>query len=123
MDYDPPYGCGSETIEVLKIPGQAGDNDTGLELGGFAETSSLYVSAYSYDEQGTGEGEYCAYMSLTFKDSLLSENVRMSYPGSRKASTPMLVPTDLEGGWVLWNTQEDQDGPVSCTLPNIWTAA
>ena len=74
------YGGGSSNI--LDIPGATGANATGASVGGLAETSSGYVTAYTYDGVGTGTNSSPRniYLAYTSKDGL-------------KNSTPVSVTT------------------------------
>lgn len=82
---------------VLKIDGKIGDNNTGVSIGGFAETDTGYVTAYNY-KNGDGRSFYLAYTSksdLSTKITQLSEPLHTIY-------APLLVPMGTSGGYVLW---------------------
>lgn len=95
--------CTSVTVQAF--PGAVGQNSTGATLGGLAETTSGYVVAYNYDSAGSDDNrqEYLAYIG---KNSQSSTNTRLSVePGS----TPVLAPTGLNGGYILWGENNSDD--------------
>ena len=105
--YDTKAGHGkfsgsASSCSVQRFPGQFGDNHTGASLGGLAETNSGYVVAYNYDGKGssvtiTDRSVYFAYVN---KDNLHVETKVISSVGTQ---APVLVPTSLNGGYILWN--------------------
>ena len=78
---------------------------TGASFGGIAETSSGYAVAYSYD--GTGQSTTAVDRSIYFayvdKDRLRVETKVISSTG---VQTPMLAPTGLDDGYILWNASD-----------------
>lgn len=99
-------------IEIQTFPGEPGENATGATLGGLAETSSGYITAYSYDGVGDGTGVYNIYISHTDKENFRPSGTTVrkitSYTadGTCMAGTPVLVPTGLDGGYILWSLRE-----------------
>ena len=86
---------------VQSFGGSSGNNATGASLGGFEETSSGYVSAYNYDGSGSGRGDRNVYLGYTTKSGLKSATSKVS--ASAGTTTPQLVATSLNGGYVMWN--------------------
>ena len=77
-----------------------GSNATGASVGGLAETGSAYVFAYNYNPDGKSvDGRYPVlhYMDIATGRSW---QVKINLPG---CTTPMLAPTGLDGGYMLWN--------------------
>ena len=91
----------SSTIQ--EFPGAIGENNTGASLGGFAETSSGYVTAYNFDGV-SGDSPRSVYLAYTDKNSLRTQTVQVSQPGSH---APVLAPLGLDGGYIIWT---DADG-------------
>lgn len=92
---------GVSESNLLTFPGKTGDNATGASIGGFAETANGYVTAFNYDGQG-GQGNSngrAVYIGYTSKDGLKSKATPITAPGM---STPILVPTGLDGGYIMW---------------------
>lgn len=97
--------AGSEKLKsvsratIQEIAGKIGDNRTGTSIGGFAETDSGYVTAYTYNG---GSGEGVVYFAYTDKNGLSTRTMQLSAPGA-SVSKPRLVPTGTSGGYILWN--------------------
>ena len=85
---------------IQKIPGKTGDNTTGTSVGGLAETSDGYVVSYNFDGKGN-IGKRTVYLGFVDKSTLSVTNV--SIPSTDGGSTPVLAPTGLSGGYILWN--------------------
>lgn len=85
---------------ILSFPGKVGDNATGAEVGGLAETTGGYVVAYCYDGTGGAGGTRLPYLGYVDKQSGQARNTLVTSTG---ASTPFLVPAGLGGGYMLWN--------------------
>lgn len=89
-----------ESSELVTFPGATGDNCTGASVGGFAETAGGYVTAFNYD--GTaGSGPREVYLGYTSKDGLDSRVTKIT-ESATGALTPVLVPTGLDGGYLMW---------------------
>lgn len=93
------------SLSLYDFFGRTGDNGTFSNLGGLAETSSEYVTAFTtsrFAENRIGFfGEELVYLIYTNKISQQSRKIQIST--EKGASKPMLVPTGLGGGYVLWN--------------------
>ena len=105
-----PAGAGSEKITggraqtaiVQSFPGTIGDNTTGAALGGLAETANGYVAAYNYDGKGSTStfANRSVYFAYVNKSDLKVTTKAISSAGTL---VPILVPTGLDGGYILWN--------------------
>ncbi len=86
---------------------------TGASLGGFGETETKYIAAYSFDGAGVSDksADKAVYLAVVDKKTLEVETVCLSDPG---VTTPQLVMTD-GGGIVLWN-ETDKAGNITDTL-------
>ena len=105
------------STEIISFPGNIGDNATGCSVGGLEETSNGYVVAYSYDGVGGGGSSRDIYLSLTNKN--LSSTNKTKLSTGVKVTTPQMVSTGLNGGYVLWNEQGGKgysDAAVGGTL-------
>lgn len=113
----------SKYVTIQNFPGEIGDNTTGASLGGLAETSSGYVVVYNYDGKGNtntvaNRRVYFAYVDKNspkegiyyvdqssgvsgYFNGATADTKIISSPG---AMTPVLAPTSLEGGYILWNS-------------------
>ena len=108
MQYNTKAGEGKfsglvSATTVQRFSGSIGDNTTGASLGGLAETSSGYVAAYNYDG-AAGSGPRTVYLSYIPKNGGAASSRALSSAGT---TTPQLVSTGLDGGYLLWN---DKDG-------------
>ncbi len=110
------YGGGSSNI--LDIPGATGANATGASVGGLAETSSGYVTAYTYDGVGTGTNSSPRniYLAYTSKDGLKNSTPVSVTTTKARYSNPVLAPTGLNGGYLLWN---DANGTLCYTTYSV----
>lgn len=113
----------SSTIQ--KFPGAIGDNNTGASLGGFAETSGGYVTAYNFDGV-SGNSPRTVYLAYTDKSSLRTQTVQVSQPGTYN---PILAPLGLDGGYIIWINSDNKftyttySASGSVGSPQIVTAA
>lgn len=93
------------SLSLYDFFGKTGDNGTFSNLGGLAETNSEYVTAFTtsrFAENRIGFfGEELVYLIYTNKNSQQSRKIQIS--SVKGASKPMLIPTGLNGGYVLWN--------------------
>lgn len=95
---DDKFSGGVASSSLLTFAGAAGENRTGASVGGFAETVNGYVTAYNYD--GGGQGTRGIYLAYTSKNGLGSTTIPVA--GGTEMRTPMLAPTGLDGGYLLW---------------------
>lgn len=95
------YDKEAEEAELLTFPGAIGENYTGCFVGGFAETSNGYVAAYSGNGSGAPSTVY-----LSFVGENLDVN-KVAVGGGGKTFTPVLAPTGLDGGYVMWQLNDD----------------
>ena len=106
---------------VYEFPGKTGDNTTNATAGGFAETRTGYVSAFSRSDQNSGWGSRKIYLGYTHKSDLASRWTLVS--SETTVSNPHLAPTSLEGGYILWNTMKDTFYPGSTLHYAAYTAS
>lgn len=111
MVYDTPAGNGKFSgsvsgADVVTFPGAAGANTTGASVGGLAETTNGYAVAYSYDGAGNSDDtrNRSVYLGFVGKSGLSAGTVLVSEPG---VHTPVLAPTGLDGGWILWQPVDE----------------
>lgn len=103
------------------FPGQCGENFTGAQLGGLAETANGYLTAYSYNGgvRGAASNVYIAY---TPKSKLVPGQTSDESTGitqvtydadasAQRTSCPVLAPTSSSGGYLLWNTSLPNQNP------------
>ncbi len=100
-------GRSTSIVDLVVFPGSIGQNSTGSSLGGLVETSQGYVSAYNLCSDSSLSGERDVYLSFVPKKSFSEEKITTAkltaQPGS---STPVLAPTGLSGGYVLWDEKD-----------------
>ena len=98
---------------------------TGAGLGGLAETSTGYLTAYCSDGAGgTGTSGEDIYLAYTAKDSFSDSGTvvrKIAGDGSIHMGTPMLVSTGLDGGYILWNSDREWSSVTS--TPSVSYAA
>ena len=94
------YGQWCSYGDMLEFAGATGANATGGSVGGLAETRDCYIMAYSYNGTGQGSGDRYPYYHYMDKASGRSWQVQINLPG---CTTPVLAPTGLDGGYMLWN--------------------
>lgn len=105
----------SERVTFFDIPGEIGNNTTGVIAGGLEETRNYYVCAYRANRELPGEpfsrGPFDNYLAFVSKKDLSVNIVRLDEPVSAPNNTfPMLVSAGLDGGYVLWtNYNGDTD--------------
>lgn len=98
------YTIYEEDADVQKFPSAPVHyNDTGAGVGGFAETTGGYVTAYNYDGVCSNLGAEQRAVYLAFTDKSLSRSSAVRLTNGIDTSIPVLAPTGLEGGYVLWN--------------------
>ena len=95
------YGAWCSAGTMQEFVGNIGQNATGASIGGLAETTNCYIFSYNYDGQGGG-GERYPYFHYMDKATGKSWQVKIDLPGS---TTPVLAPTGLDGGYMLWNAR------------------
>lgn len=98
-----------------RFPGETGANYTGATLGGLAETSSGYLMSYTFNG---GVGSYPrnqAYLAYAPKSDFAQAGTgtevnlqitQVTHYDSANRGNPnsvKLVPTSLDGGYLLWN--------------------
>lgn len=84
---------------LVNFPGTTGNNYTGASVGGLAETANGYVTAFNYDGTGAG-GTREIYIGYTAKNGLGSTVTKITE--STGMLTPVLAPTGLGGGYLMW---------------------
>lgn len=86
------YGKYGEPVVVRTFSGNIGDNHTGAAIGGFVETASGYVTAYTLNSN--------PYMAFVDKESL--EVSERRFGETAACFNPQLVATGPDGGYALW---------------------
>ena len=108
-------------------PGASGANNTGAQVTGLAETSTGYLSAYS--ETGLGDASdntnvYNVYLAYTDKNNFsesgttVRQLTNFSASSTQYGAQPRLVPTGLDGGYILWHLA-DKNGDYFYYSDNI----
>ena len=99
------FSGGTENSTLLTFPGSIGENSTGASVGSFAETANGYVTVFNYDDTEYDNGPRDIYIGYTSKYGLNSTVTKITE--SAGAQTPVLAPTGLDGGYLMWT---DADG-------------
>lgn len=110
---------GCKTFNLTTWSGQVGANVTGANVTDLAETSSGYLAAYSSTGKGSastiGKDSMNIFLSYTSKDDFSSGGTTVRQLTSWQngsdmyGSQPLLVPTGLNGGYILWQLAEKAD--------------
>ena len=110
----------TDSFGLLQIPGKSGDNVTGVSAGGLGETEKGIVAVWNYNGVGGSEELYPirnVYFSWTDKGDFSEGGTKVkqltsfSAEGVQSAGIPVLAPTGLEGGYILWEVvQVDRAG-------------
>ena len=87
-------------MDLITFAGAHGNNTTGASVGGLEETSNGYVMTFNYDGQGGG-GERTVYFQ--YMDKPTGKGKQYKVNNSAGSTTPVLAPTGLDGGYLLWN--------------------
>lgn len=98
------YTVYEDEVSVKDLPAAAVHyNDTGAAVGGFAETSNGYVTAYNFDGKASnlGTDPRDVYLAITNKNLSNTNTVKLS--SGMDTSVPVLASTGLDGGYVMWN--------------------
>ena len=108
-----PYSKWCFSSVLQEFAGRTGDNATGASVGGLAETADCYVMAYNYDGQGGG-GDRSVYFQMALKANGEGKQYQITNDSGTAGTTPVLAPTGLDGGYMLWNSKSG--GTVGDTL-------
>lgn len=104
--------AGSETLgyvssaTIHKINGKIGDNNTGVTIGGFAETDTGYVTLYNSNNNNS-HGIRSVYLTYINKSDLSTTTTQLSAPEVH-TSTPLLVSAGTSGGYIMWRDTSTQ---------------
>lgn len=85
---------------IHKINGKIGDNNTGVTIGGLAETDTGYVTLYNSNNNNS-QNIYSLYLAYTNKSDLSTTTIQLSAPEANTAA-PTLIPTGTSGGYIMW---------------------
>lgn len=107
-------GSNGKMVMIRKFPGEIGDNHTGAEIGGFSEITSGYVTAYRYITGSGNNTEKKILFAYVPKDLSAAKEVEIST--GEDVFTPMLAPASLDGGYILWNTEDPNTLQASDSL-------
>ena len=109
----------SEEVMLRNWSGSIGDNTTGAQITGLAETSTGYLVAFSDTGKGSattiGKDVSNIYLAYTAKDNFTESGTTVrsltdfTASSSQFGSQPRLVPTGLDGGYILWDVAEKSD--------------
>ena len=94
-------------VNMRKAEGSKGENETGMEIGGLAETKNGYLVAYTYNDRNDDISP--AYLGYVTKDSIglkKEPQITTRTISDGFCANPVLVPTGLDGGYVLWEEVE-----------------
>ena len=97
------YGTWCSVGKQRTFAGASGNNTTGASVGGLAETSQCYMMAYNYDGAG-GSGPRNVYLQAMDIASGRGKDYQITRSGG--STTPVLAPTGLDGGYLLWNEKD-----------------
>ncbi len=101
---------------IFKFAGAMGNVSTGASIGGLAETSDCYIFAYTYDGSGGRGAPLDSYAYYHYMDKASGENRSIKVSQTPGATTPVLAPTGLDGGYMLWTSMVR--GNSGWTLPS-----
>ena len=87
-------------MDLQTFAGSIGDNTTGASVGGLEETTNGYVMTFNYDGVGGGGDRYVYFQ---YMDKATGKGKQYKLNNSAGSNTPVLAPTGLEGGYLLWN--------------------
>lgn len=129
--YDGYLFTSTDSVVIQSFPGPSGENVTGAYLGGLAETSAGYITAYNYNGVGyvDDSSRYKIrnmYFSYTPKQNFSNAGTTItqvtSYPnaGIESAGKCKVVPIGLDGGYVLWDIQERI--PAETWFDGVWSS-
>ena len=109
----------SDEVIIRSWPGGVGENTTGAQVTGLAETATGYLTAFSDTGKGAasriGADVGNVYLSCTPKDNFtqsattVRQVTNFSASSSEYGSQPRLVPTGLDGGYILWDMAAKED--------------
>ena len=109
----------SEDVVVRAWPGGVGENVTGAQVTDLAETSTGYLTAFSDIGKGAssriGRDISNIYLSYTDKSDFsergttVRQITNFSASSTEFGSQPRLVPTGLDGGYILWDMAAKED--------------
>ena len=109
----------SESAIVRSWSGGVGENVTGAQVTGLAETSTGYLTAFSDTGKGAasriGADVSNIYLAYTPKDDFsqggttVRQITDFSASSAVDGSQPRLVPTGPDGGYILWDMAEKEE--------------
>lgn len=97
------YGQWCSVGKQRVFAGTPGNNTTGASVGGLAETADCYMMAYNYDGVG-GTGDRNVYLQAMDIATGRGKDYQITQSGG--STTPVLAPTGLDGGYLLWNDKQ-----------------
>ena len=100
------WGTWCSRMNLIDFGGSSGNNATGASVGGLAETSDSYIFAFNYDGTGTGGSNRTVYLQMMEIDSGKGRQYKISSSTGTGSTTPVLAPTGLDGGYLMWNGKD-----------------
>lgn len=105
-------------LSLVSFPETKSYQWTGASAGGLVETKEGYLISYNQDITGAASDVrdiYLSFVRLGFTEKTKPHTVCLTGAGSIN-TTPILTPTSLDGGWVLWEEKNDT-GYTLCYAP------
>ena len=95
------WGTWCSRMNLLDFGGSSGNNATGASVGGLAETRDSYIFAFNYNGTGaSGSASRTIYLQMMDIETGRGKQYRLT---GTAGTTPVLAPTGLDGGYLLWN--------------------
>ena len=112
------FNNGVNNVFLLQMNGYQGNNSTGACVGGFAESQNYYITSFNYDGIGGDQNDYNSivtkrnlHVTFTQKNNLNTTLVTINSSNNNYSiGTPIIVPADLNGGYILWNEMTFNNG-------------
>lgn len=90
----------NKNLSIKKIPGNTGDNYTGITVGGFQSTKDAYITAYTYKE--SKDKNPALYIANVDKDNLTDKSL-VTKIIAENAQNPILKTINQLECYIIWN--------------------